>query len=295
MKVFVSGAAGFIGSKLVASLLEKGHTITALIHEKDIANNSVEKIRGDITNTNLSLPDETFDVVYHLAATTPFEKNKKVLRKINRDGTINFFNKIKQKTKFFVYISGLGVFGDVGDKVIDENTPLNPHTDYAKIRLEAQKYLESNCKESSIPFTVTYLGEVYGNGGWFTSQIIERLKNGKFKMPKSGEYFRSFVHVDDVVSALITIGEKNAVNDSFIITDSHPTLFKEFINFTCDALGLKHPGSIPSFLAKAVLGGDFVKLLTTSVRTSNAKISKLCEFKYPSYKVGVPAVISEIN
>ena len=225
---------------------------------------------------------------------TPLEKNKKILKRVNYDGTVNFFNKIKNKTKFFIYINGLGVFGDAAG-IVNEKTPLKPHTDYAKTRLEAQKYLESQCKENSIPFTVVYLGEVYGKGGWFTSQFLERLKNGKFKIPKSGEYYRNFIHVDDAANALVTIGEKNAENSSFIVTDGHPIQFKEFINYACDLLGLKHPGGVPTFLAKAVLGGDFVKLLTTSIRTSNEKISKIYEFKFPTYQKGVEKVISEIN
>ena len=294
MKILVTGAAGFIGSKLVVTLSQNHHEVTALIHEKQLEDNSIRKIRSDITDPDLSLPDDHYDIVYHLAAVTPLEKNKKILKRVNYDGTVNFFNKIKNKTKFFIHINGLGVFGDAAG-IVNEKTPLKPHTDYAKIRLEAQKYLESQCKENSIPFTVVYLGEVYGKGGWFTSQFLERLKNGKFKIPKSGEYYRNFIHVDDAANALVIIGEKNIENSSFIVTDGHPTQFKEFINYACDLLGLKHPGGVPTFLAKAVLGGDFVKLLTTSTRTSNEKISKIYEFKFPTYQKGVEKVISEID
>ena len=294
MKVLVTGASGFIGSKLVSKLVEKGHSVTGIVHEHNITS-SIQTVRADLANSNFSIPEDKYEVVYHLAAVTPMEKNKKKVRKVNYDGTVNLFRQIEGKTKFLVYASGLGVFGDVGEKIIDENTPLRPHTEYAKIRLEAQRYLESKCKEKSLPFTVVYLGEVYGNGGWYTSQIIERLKKGKFRLPKSGDYFRSVVHVDDVVSSLITIAEKNAYNESFIITDSQPVLFKDFINFTCDKLGLKHPGSVPTFLVKAVLGGDFVKLLTTPVKTSNSKIAALCSFDYSSYKEGIESVISQFN
>ena len=295
MKILITGSGGFIGSRLAAKLVEKNYVVTGLIHEQKIDNSSIKTIYADLTEPNFTIPDEMYDVVFHLAAVTPMEKNKKKIKKVNYDGTITFFNQIKNKTKFFVYVSGLGVFGDVGNQIINEKTPLKPHTDYSKIRLEAQHYLESNCKKNSIPFTVVYLGEVYGNGGWFTSQIVNRLKKGRFKMPKSGEYYRCVVHVDDVVTALIAIAENNAYNESFIITDSSPVLFKDFIFFICDKLGLKHPGSIPIFLAKTVLGGDLVKLLTTSVKTSNEKISKICKFAYPTYKEGIQSVISEIK
>jgi len=48
-------------------------------------------------------------------------------------------------------------------------------------------------------------------------------------------------------------------------------------------------------LAKAVLGGDAVKLLTTSMKTSNKKILEISPFNYPNYKKGLDNVISEIK
>jgi nucleoside-diphosphate-sugar epimerase len=292
LKILVTGASGFIGSRLATKLAESGHVVTGLIHEND-TKLAVQKYKVDLANTDFVIPDEFYDVAFHLAAVTPMEKDKNKIKKVNYDGTVNLFNHLKNKTKFIVYASGLGVFGDPDD-IVDEATPLKPHTYYAQVRLDAQRFLEKSCKDASISLTVTYFGDVYGNGGWFESQIIQRLQKGTFKLPKSGEYYRSFVHVDDVVSALVTIAEKNAINETFIVTDSNPVLFKEFINYTCDEMGVKHPGSIPAILAKAVMGGDFVKLLTTSIKTSNAKIAKMIQFRYPSYKEGVRAVISQM-
>jgi nucleoside-diphosphate-sugar epimerase len=295
MKVLVTGASGFIGSRLASKLIEKNHSVFGLVHKNKPLNPEIKIINGDLTDSKFRIPDEKFDVVFHLAAVTPMEKNKKKIKNVNYEGTVNLFNHIQNKTNFFVYVSGLGAFGDPGNKIIDENTPLSPNTDYTKIRLKAQQFLEKKCKEHSIHFSVAYLGEVYGNGGWFTSQIVSRLKKGRFRMPKSGEYYRCFVHVDDVVNSLIVIAENHAHDQSFVITDSTPSLFKDFINFTCDKLEVKHPGSVPMFLAKTVLGGDFVKLLTTSIKTSNEKISKIHNIQYPSYKEGIESFISKIK
>jgi hypothetical protein len=52
---------------------------------------------------------------------------------------------------------------------------------------------------------------------------------------------------------------------------------------------------VPVFLAKAVLGGDLIKLLTTSMKVSNKKISQIYDFQFPSYREGVPDVISDLK
>ena len=65
----------------------------------------------------------------------------------------------------------------------------------------------------------------------------------------------------------------DSYGESFIVADSMPITFKEFSNYTADQINAKHPGSVPVFLAKAILGGDLIKLLTTSMKVSNKKIS----------------------
>ena len=295
MAVLVTGATWFIGKKLVERLVRRGDSVTALVRTGQFDISQVKAVSGDLTYPDFDFPDEEYDVVYHLAAAWPGEKDKKIQKKVNYDGAVNLISKVTDKAKFFVYVSGLGVFGDPKEQTIDENSNLKPHTEYAKIRLEAQKYLEDACKEKGIPFTVAYLGDVYGNGGWFKSMLIERLKKGSFRILGSGKYYRSFVHVDDVVSALIAIAEKNQINQSFIVTDSTPTVFLEFLNHICKNLGVKNPGTVPTELAKAILGSDFVNLLTTSIKASNAKILKICDFTFPSYKDGIDAVISEMK
>jgi nucleoside-diphosphate-sugar epimerase len=293
--VFVTGATGFIGSKLVEKLVQKEYQVTSLIRKGKSAHPKSEKIIADLTDTNLKIPIEQTDCVFHLASHTPLEKNKKILEKVNLQGTKNLFEQIKDKTKSMIYISGLGVYGDPGDKIVDESLPYNPNTDFVKNRLEAQRFLEENCKSAGINFSVIHFGDVYGTRGWFYEFLIKRLLKNTFRLPKNGEYYKAFVHVEDASESMISVLESNSKNESYIVADSTPAKFREFVDFTADQIGAKHPGNVPVFLAKAVLGGDLIKLLTTSMKVSNKKISQIYDFQFPSYKEGIPDVISELK
>ena len=293
--ILVTGATGFIGSRLVNSLIDKGYNVTSLVRKGKEGNSKSNIIYGDITDEKIDFKDLEFDCVFHLASHTPLEKNKKILEKVNLEGTKKLFKEIKSITKSIIYISGLGVYGETGEIVIDESQKYNPNTNFVKIRLDAEKYLKDKSLEHKIDFAVAHFGDVYGQDGWFYEMLVKRLKKNTFRMPKGGDYYKGFVHVEDAVGSMITILEKQVFGESFIIADSMPVTFKEFSNFTADQINAKHPGSVPIFLAKAVLGSDLIKLLTTSMKVSNKKISEIYQFKYPNYKEGVKQVVSELK
>ena len=126
MKVLVTGAGGFIGSRLVNKLISEGQEVFGIIHESPSQNDKMQVINADLTKDDFEIPDEKFDVVFHLAAATPLVKDKKKQKRINYDGTVNLFNKIKDKTDFIIYASGLGVFGNT-DGIVDEQSPIKPN------------------------------------------------------------------------------------------------------------------------------------------------------------------------
>ncbi len=293
--ILVTGATGFIGSRLVEELINKGYNVTSLIRKGKKGNPKSKIIYGDVTDEKINFNDNQFDCVFHLASHTPLEKNKKVLEKVNLEGTKKLFNEIKSITKSIIYISGLGVYGETGETIVNENQKYNPNTDFVKIRLDAEKFLRDNTSKNKIDFAVVHFGDVYGPDGWFYEMLIKRLKKNTFRMPKGGEYYKGFVHVDDAVGSMIAILENKRFGESFIVADASPVTFKEFTNFTADQINAKHPGNVPMFLAKAILGGDLIKLLTTSMKVSNKKISEIYEFKYSNYKEGVKQIISKLN
>ena len=290
MKVLVTGAGGFIGSRLAKKMISEGHEVYGVIHDKPSQIEGIQIINADLTKNDFVIPNVKFDIVFHLAAATPLVKDKKKQKRINYEGTVNLFEKIKDKTDFVIYASGLGVFGNTNE-VVTEQSLIQPDTDFVKIRLEAQRFLEKSCKENNIGLSVCYFGDVYGDASWFTEMIVKRLKNGTFRLPGKGDYNKCFIHVDDAVGILVSIIKNNLKDQSYICADSTSVTFKEFVNYTADKIGTKHPGGVPMFLAKGVLGGDLVKLLTTPMKISNQKVSKIYNFVYPSYKEGINSIL----
>jgi nucleoside-diphosphate-sugar epimerase len=303
MKVLVTGASGFIGSALVPTLVNKGNEVTCLIRKEE----SKQKFHGmnvkfavaDITNQDAlfeALYGLDIDVLFHLAAINPLEKDKKVQQHVNIDGMKNMIDVCSRgKVGLFVYAQGMGVFGDVKGKMIDESTPRNPDTDFAKTRSKAEEMLWKANKDG-LPSTVMILGDVYGPAGWFADLIVKKLRDGSFKIPGAGDYYRSFVHVDDVAKALVLVAEKNAKNNTYIVCDDEPAKFEEFVNYVADKLGMKRPGKAPAFLAKMAVGSDMIKLLTYSTRARNTKIKNELGFtlQYPTYTEGVEAALRDL-
>lgn len=290
MKVLVTGASGFIGSRLSKKLISEGHDVYGIFHDSPCQIDGIQVINADLREDEFVMPDVEFDVVFHLAAATPLVKDKKKQKRINYEGTVNLFEKIKKKTNFIIYASGLGVFGNAKE-VVNEQSQIQPDTDFVKIRLEAQKFLENSCKENNIGFTVCYFGDVYGDGSWFTDMVVKKLKSGMMKVPGKGDYDKCFIHVDDAVGILASIAKNNLKDQSYVCADSTSVTFKEFVDYTADKIGTKHPGGVPMFLAKGVLGGDLIKLLTTPMKISNQKVSEVYSFVYPSYKEGINSIL----
>jgi nucleoside-diphosphate-sugar epimerase len=293
MKALVTGASGFIGSALVRRLSESDLTpqVFALIRRATSSNGSpanswgparVSVLTGDLTNpASLKFKDSEMEVIYHLAAaavTSETRWKRHILRDINLDGTKNLFDAIRDYAKHFVYVSGLAVFepngADCLDDSVNEKSPKGRQPEYIKIRLEAEAYLRENCAKSGIDLTVVYLPDiVYGNGGSFRRIFLEQISSGRFRIPGSGEYYK----------------------ESYIASDSGPAPFKEFVSFIADELGVRRPGSVPLFLARAAVGSDLIKMLIKSTRASNEKISSLYEFQYPTYRTGIPHIVSQFK
>ncbi len=291
-RLLITGSSGFIGHNLTQKCQQAGYDTYGLERR---ASNLPNIIHGDLTDPSLSVGEHTFDCVFHLGSATPLERDTKRLHQVNVDGTKNLWNAISDKTKSVIYVSGLGIYGNVKG-AISESTPYNPDTEFARMRLESHAYLQEQCKNSGIKFSAAILGDVYGPGGWFKNIIVDKLQNNNpFLMPGGGKYQKAFLSVDDAAGSILSIYESGLQLPLYVVASPEQVTFREFLEYAARLLNVGRPRSIPKFAAKMALGPDLVKLLCTPTSVSNDAISEIYEFAHPQFQDGLTDTIQKLR
>ena len=218
-KILITGGAGYVGSKLVPSLLDKDYQVTVLdlmIYGEDVLdyNEQLTKIKGDIRNQKLLkkiLPGH--DVVIHLACISndpSFELNPTLGKSINFDA-FEPLVKLSRDSKVnkFIYASSSSVYGIKKEKDVTEDMKLEPLTDYSKFKGQCEKILNNYKADDFITTTIrpsTVCGYARRQR---LDLVVNILTNHAFHKRKikvfGGEQLRPNVHIDDMVNSYLAI------------------------------------------------------------------------------------------
>jgi nucleoside-diphosphate-sugar epimerase len=218
-KIFITGGAGYVGSKLVPKLLDLNYEITVLdlmIYGEDILQNHdrLKKIKGDIRDKKLlekSIPGH--DVLIHLACISndpSYELNPTLGKSINFDA-FEPMVKISKKNKInrFIYASSSSVYGIKKEKNVTEDMSLEPLTDYSKFKGDCEKILNSHQSEDFITTTIrpsTVCGYAKRQR---LDLVVNILTNHAFHNREikvfGGNQLRPNVHIDDMVNSYVAI------------------------------------------------------------------------------------------
>lgn len=242
MKCFVTGATGFIGSRLVEKLSGEGHEVYCLIRspEKFVAfhGDHVHPIFGDLDNSAVLLKgSKGCDVVYHLAAyAKPWSKDKNLPYNINVQGTINLLEaSLINEVKKFIFTSSAAVFGPSGDdQIIDENAMRNTpfFNDYESTKAMAEKSaLEFVSRGLSV--VIVNPTRVFGPGPINESnsitKIIKLYQKGLWHIiPGNGKKIGNYVYIDDVIEGHLLATENGKTGERYILGGENLTFNQLF-------------------------------------------------------------------
>jgi nucleoside-diphosphate-sugar epimerase len=292
-KILVTGAAGYIGSVLIRQLLNKNYHVRGVDvllfggeSLLDIYNHpNFEFIKGDVRNDEFvdSILKEITDVI-HLAAIVgdpACAKQPELATQINWEASKKLFDKCNQSgINKFVFASTCSNYGKMeGDGFVNENSPLNPVSLYAVLKVKFENYLlNSEIAENFSP-TALRFSTVYGLSPRmrFDLTVNEFIRDVIFKdnLEIFGEQFwRPYCHVEDLARSCILILEssvKKVRRNVFNVGDSTQNYQKKMI---AEEIFKIVPDSKISYVHKSEDSRDYRVDFSKIQRTLDFKITK---------------------
>ena len=225
LKIFITGATGYVGRNLVNSLIKKGYGVYILIRKESSIfsnNKNVNIIIGDITEP-IILP-EGIDTIYHCAGVIrdPLE-----MEKVNVLGTKNIVEfALKNKCKL-IYLSSAGIIGKVKENILNEKSICNPQNTYEISKYKAEQIVIEGIKKGLKahilrPTTILGVGQNIKTDSFL--QLMRSMRTGLYKNIGQGIY--NVVHIDEVIKAMelldeinIPFGETYLINNTITYKD----------------------------------------------------------------------------
>ncbi|HWP82505.1 MAG TPA: SDR family oxidoreductase [Bacteroidota bacterium] len=254
MTIFVTGATGFIGTKLVNRLVEHGHTVHALSrtasNRHGLDHPRIRLVTGDILDKgSLRRAMEGCEQVYHLAA---YAKNwapdKSMFYRYNLDGMKNVFEAAREAgVRRVVYTSTVVTFGPTPPGVVgNESMPRmtnHYYTDYEASKVEAEQ-LALRYANEGFPVVIVNPTRVYGPGkmteGNSVSLMIDMYDRGRLPaLLNHGRNVGNYVLVDDLVEGHILAMERGTIGQRYILGGENVSL-KQFFQIVNEVSGKSH-------------------------------------------------------
>jgi len=225
MKVLITGGNGFVGSALARRLVGRGDRVRCLLREKAdtalLEGVELERVRGDVTEpASLAPAVKDVDVVYHLAGLRRSPHREDFFR-VNAEGTRHLLEAMSGESNpaRMVLASALAAGGPRRDHPSEE-APLAPQDWYGESKAEAERIAQSF--EGRVPVVAARISRILGPGDRENLFFFRTALKGIRLSVGGGPRPISTIDVEDVVSALLLLGERpEAENQAFFV--SHET------------------------------------------------------------------------
>ncbi len=223
-KVLVTGGAGFIGYHLCSKLstLTEDCTIYdnlssgTMQNVKDVPN--AKFVKGDILDLKTLCEQPKQDLIYHLAAQVVVGysmENPLADFETNAKGTLYVLEKARKDDAKVVFASSAAVYGNPTVFPTPESYGFHPFSCYGLSKVVGEQYCQMYKEQYGLEVVITRFANVYGlRCHGVIHDFLDKLANNpdKLEMLGTGQNCRDFVHVSDVVAALIQLGERKDVN-----------------------------------------------------------------------------------
>ncbi len=280
MKRLIIGC-GFVGFPLAKLWNEAGDTVYATTRnpqrQVDFEALGLNPVLADITDTTTlhSLNELEFDTV--VVAVGMDRSRYSSVHHVYVDGLKNVLSNLYERIGHIIYISSTGVYGNFDGDWVDESSPTDPQREGGRACLAAEQTLtESSFGDRA---TILRMAGLYGGTRVPTRGTIESKQWDKL----SASGYLNLIHVDDAVTAICAIAQQRLLQETFLVSDSNPTLRREYYQHIADQFGL---GQIP-WDENAI--ADPQSRSSSSKRISNRKLLQATglTLKHPDFRSGL--------
>jgi len=258
-KVLVTGGAGFIGSTLVRSLLDKGYQVTVLdnlstgLSDNLPTNDKLKLVTGDVRDFDLvSSVVRGHQKVMHLAAQAfiPLSYQRPLeVAEVNAIGSINVFKAcMNHAVKRLVYVSSSEVYGSAKYTPMDEQHPLCPQSTYSVAKVAADMWAQTFHWEHKLPVVILRPFNTFGpreSLPYFIPEMIRQCIKEPVIHVGNLETSRDFTYVDDAVNAMTTAVETQNIDGEIINIGTRKTRkMKEILSLIKKELGAEEKDAV---------------------------------------------------
>jgi len=245
MKALVTGASGFVGQGLVIRLLSEGYDVRVLTREnKNIFPRKVKVFVGDLINDDLNLDSilKDCDIVFNCIGEI---NNKEKMWSAHVDASHKLFLAFTEQNsipgKHWIQLSSVGAYGPpfvANDfRVVTESTKSKPQGVYEYTKTEADKLIIRLAKKHGMSYTILRPSNIVGYSmpNHSFRALLEAIEKRKFFYIGSKDSIATYVHVNDVVEALILCAKSSkAKNQIFNLSnDCRLSEIVDWVSISC--------------------------------------------------------------
>ena len=263
MKAFVTGGTGFIGSRVVRRLRDRGDEVVVLARRPEKASGlDAEIVQGDLSDPDaIRRGVEGCQAVFHVAADYRVgmaASKRESMRDSNVRGTERVLDAAADAgVERIVYVSTINVFGNTNGRTVDESYDRDEAdgfvSAYDETKYRAHRIAEERAAQGA-PVVIVQPGSVYGPGDHaLVGQMIDQASTGKMPAKAFPELGLNMVHVDDVADGIMLAYDKGRVGESYVL-GGEITTQGDLIDRAAAIGGRKPPRmTVPPILLRAMI------------------------------------------
>jgi dihydroflavonol-4-reductase len=242
MKLFVTGATGFIGAHFIECALEAGHSVIGLCRSESPRQKAlVDQLthRGAVLHRGDVLHPHTFaeamrgaDCVCHFAAAfREADADEAFFNRMNVEGTVNVLRAAAATgVRRFVHCSTAGIHGQRVGPLIDERTPVRPWNSYERSKVASEEQVRKLAQGNGMEYVILRPTAVYGPRDERLVKLFRSVAKGRFPLFGRGEGRRHMVYVTDLADAFLkACTVPQAANQAFIIAGPEAVQLRELL------------------------------------------------------------------